>query len=71
MAIFYKIWKKYNEIQLAKNEMDLNNRKMKNHPPSPDNSLIKKILFKVGINCINNIIYKYKFQRKALIKVYG
>ena len=24
----------YNEIQLTKNKMDLNNRKMKNHPPS-------------------------------------
>ena len=37
MAIFYKKWKKYNEIQLTKNKMDLNNRKMTNHPPSPDN----------------------------------
>ena len=27
--------KKNNEIQLRKNKMDLNNRKMKNHPPSP------------------------------------
>ena len=37
MVIFYKKWKKYNEIQLAKNKMDLNNRKMTNHPPSPIN----------------------------------
>ena len=36
MVIFYKKWKKYNEIQLTKNKMDLNNRKMTNHPPSPD-----------------------------------
>ena len=35
MVIFYKKWKKYNEIQLPKNKLDLNNRKMKNHPPSP------------------------------------
>ena len=35
IIIFYKKWKKYNEIQLTKNKMDLNNRKMKNHPPSP------------------------------------
>ena len=35
MVIFYKKWKKYNEIQLTKNKMDLNNRKMTNHPPSP------------------------------------
>ena len=25
----------YNETQLTKNKMDLNNRKMTNHPPSP------------------------------------
>ena len=35
MVIFYKKWKKYNEFQLTKNKMDLNNRKMTNHPPSP------------------------------------
>ena len=28
MEIFYKKWKKYNEIQLTKNKMDLNNRKI-------------------------------------------
>ena len=27
---------KYNEIQLTKNKMDLNNLKLTNHPPSPD-----------------------------------
>ena len=36
MVIFYKKWKKYNKIQLTKNKMDLNIRKMKNHPPSPN-----------------------------------
>ena len=35
MVIFYKKWKNYNEIQLTKNKMDLNIRKMTNHPPSP------------------------------------
>ena len=35
MVIFYKKWKKYNEIQLTKNKME-NIRKMTNHPPSPD-----------------------------------
>ena len=34
MVIFYKKFKKYNEIKLTKNKMDLNNRKMTNHPPS-------------------------------------
>ena len=29
------MWKKYNEIRLTKNEMDLNNQKIANHPPSP------------------------------------
>ena len=38
MAIFYKKLKKYNEIQLTKNKMDLNNQKMTNHPPSPEHS---------------------------------
>ena len=28
IVAFYMIWKKYNEIQLTKNKMDLNNRKM-------------------------------------------
>ena len=35
MVIFYKKWKNYNEFQLTKNKMDLNIRKMTNHPPSP------------------------------------
>ena len=35
IVVFYKIWKKCNGIQLTKNKMDLNNRKMTNHPPSP------------------------------------
>ena len=35
MVIFYKKWKKYNEIQLTNNKMALNIRKMTNHPPSP------------------------------------
>ena len=35
VLIFYKKWKKYNEIQLTKYKMDLNIRKMTNHPPSP------------------------------------
>ena len=33
MVIFYKKWKKYNEIQLTKNKMNLKNRKITNHPP--------------------------------------
>ena len=33
---FYKKWKKNNEIQLTRNKMDLNNRKMISHPSSPE-----------------------------------
>ena len=33
-VIFNKKLKKYNEIQLTKNKMDLNNQKMKDHPAS-------------------------------------
>ena len=36
MVTFYKKLKKYNEIQLTKNKMNLNIRKMTNHPPSPE-----------------------------------
>ena len=36
MVIVYKKWKKYNEILLTKNKMDLNNQKITNHPPFPD-----------------------------------
>ena len=28
VVVFYKKWKKYNEIQLTKNKMDMNNRKI-------------------------------------------
>ena len=35
VVLFYKKWKKYNEIHLTKNKIDLNNRKMTSHPPFP------------------------------------
>ena len=34
MLVLYKKRKKYNEIQLTENKMDLNNRKIKNHKQS-------------------------------------
>ena len=40
MVIFYKKWKKYNEIQLTKTKMEINIRKITNHPPSPGNKII-------------------------------
>ena len=46
MVIFYnKKWKKYNKIQLTKNKMDLNIRKMTNHPPSPGENDLNKHLY--------------------------
>ena len=54
MVIFYKKWKNYNEIQL-KNKMDLNNRKMANHLPSP--AAVFKIRFKFeGIYIYHNMV---------------
>ena len=44
MLVFYKIRKKYNEIQLTKNKMDLNNRKMKNRRPSHHYNLLAHML---------------------------
>ena len=41
MVLFYKKWKMYNEIQLTKNKMDLNNRKITNHPPSHVNLVLQ------------------------------
>ena len=39
MLVLYKRWKKHNEIQLTKNKMDLNNRKLKIiHPPPSEES---------------------------------
>ena len=41
MVLFYKTWNKYYEIRSTKNKMDLNNRKMKNHPPSLVRDLLR------------------------------
>ena len=41
IGIFYKKWKKYNEIQWTKNKMNLNIRKMTNRPPSPGTTSLK------------------------------
>ena len=53
MVIFYKKWKKYNEIQLAKNKMDLNIRKMTNHPPSPVH-IKRQYILKINKNPLEN-----------------
>ena len=48
MVIFYKKWKKYNEIELTKNKMNLNIRKITNHPPFP---VMKSIEFNIKYIC--------------------
>ena len=50
MVIFYKKWKKYNEIQLTKSKMDLNIRKITNHSPS---SVQELLIYTVSI--VNNM----------------
>ena len=57
MVIFYKKWKKYNEIQLTKNKMDLNIQKMINHPPSPVNIIIKVVLNMLALQKIQGKKY--------------
>ena len=42
MVIFYKKWKKYNEIQLTKNKIYLNIRKMNNQIIRLNESMIKE-----------------------------
>ena len=41
--VFYEMFKNYNEIQLIKIKMDLNNRKIKNLPPSPERETVDPI----------------------------
>ena len=52
MVIFYNKCKKHNEIELTKNKMDLNNRKMTNHQPSS-----KILRFKVKISEVTDVFY--------------
>ena len=62
MVIFNKKWKKYNEIQLTKNIMDLNIRKMTNHPPSPVQKyalILVKMSPKYTVTRIRIYIYVY------------
>ena len=51
MVIFYKKGKKYNEIQLTKSKMDLNIRKMTNHPPTPGIKTNKQIIIIIDNSC--------------------
>ena len=53
MVLFYKIWKKYDEIQLDK--IDFNSRKMTNHPPSPECAVINDIFYMTGKHFRNTV----------------
>ena len=59
MVIFYKKWKTYTEIQLTKSKMDLNTRKMTNHPPT------KKVRRKRGVS-----MERSKAGKKEIPKTY-
>ena len=43
MVLFYKIWKNFNEIQLTKTKMDLNNLKIIQAPPLQANKCCAKL----------------------------
>ena len=45
MEIFHKKWKKYDEIQLIKNKMDLNIRKITNLHPPQISHINEKLIF--------------------------
>ena len=68
MVIFYKKWKKYNEFQLTKNKMDLNIRKMTNHPPSPVLDNRSNITFWYGTNFFI-IRHHYKWEDCELLQL--
>ena len=44
MLVLYKRWTKHKEIQLTKNKKDLEQSKMKNHPPSPKRGVTSRDL---------------------------
>ena len=60
MVIFNMKWKKYNEIQLTKNIMDLNIRKMTNHTPSKKDINKKNVKPTNNTQEINTIIYYWQ-----------
>ena len=54
MVIFYKKWKKYNEIQLTKNKLDLNNRIMLYYTMK----LTKHMLINLFVDCEDKFVLK-------------
>ena len=67
MVIFYKKWIQYNGIQLTKNKMDLNIRKITNHSPSPYLSYKNCLFFRDSVNSL----VQYGLRKKFLIVILG
>ena len=67
ILLFYKIWKKYNEIQLTKNKIDLNDRKMKNHPPSPGGPEQSKIKDYTGLAIARDYLSQGSLRPKGVV----
>ena len=65
MVVFYKIWKKQDEIQLPTNKMDLNNQKMENHQPSGFKK--KKNYIIVQNDYIHLIFYPYQMAAEQTV----
>ena len=59
MLLLYRKWKKYNEIQLTKNKIDLNNQNFTNHPPSHivDFKQNSNLLYKTETSHISESIF--------------
>ena len=56
LSILYKRWKKYNEIKCTKNKMDLNNRKMLNHPPSHGSQTSEQVPFSTATKNVKLVL---------------
>ena len=71
MVIFYKKWKKYKKFQLTKNKMDLNNRKMTNHPPSPDRFMVSYSLHHGSVSSVIHPLPLGKVRPSCITRIFG
>ena len=63
-VIFYKNYKKFNEIQLTKSKTYLNIRKMTHHQPSPDATLYSLSICHNPRRSINPIIRIFQIHKR-------
>ena len=68
-VIFKNEWKKCNEIQLTKNKMNLNYRKLINHPPSSENTCIQIYIF-IPLFRYTHFSVSFSTSRKINSKLY-